>query len=325
MARSFSVVYPSFVPSSTPIRDGFRLVVRQPSLVLAEITWRWCFGATFWMLLVLSFSEYLRSLPVSNLDWLMWRSGIPPLMSHALGNTIHGSGYKLLRAAAVLLPSFAIAWIFTAALGRAATLRSLIPCGAARFRTLLGISFLRAALTLAGVLSVITMFALASSAYVPRLPNALPHPGRATVVVIFLGALVWYLWSVGNWLLGLAPVKAAAGCDTLNSVSASVREVSGRLRRYVAIGAAFTGLHVLVFVAATWAAFMVLGTAGLLPSKLVLAGLVAVTLAYCALADFLYIARLASYVSLQFADDPAVWEPEHRVAPAPSHIPQQSS
>src|SRR5512133_4120229 len=95
-------VYPSFVPSTTPIRGGFRLVARQPSLAFAEIMWRWCFGAAFWTLLLLSFSEYFRSLPVSNLDWLMWRSGIPPLMSQALGNTIHGSGYKLLRIAAVL-------------------------------------------------------------------------------------------------------------------------------------------------------------------------------------------------------------------------------
>lgn len=305
MARWRDSVYPSFVPSTTPIRDGFRLVARQPSLAFAEITWRWCFGAAFWTLVILSFSEYLRSLPVSNVDWLMWKSGIPPLMSQALGNTIQGSGYKLLRIAAVLLPSLTIVWIFASAFGRAATLRSLMPSANIRLRTLLGLSLLRAALALAAFLSVIAVFALASRAYVPRLPNALPHPARASAVVIILGAVVWYLWSLGNWILGVASIKADAGYDTLNAVSGAVRELSGRMRRYVAIGAAFSGLHVLCFAVGTWLAFMVLGTAGLLPGKAVLAGLIAVTLAYFALIDFFYITRLAAYVSLQFPDQNA--------------------
>lgn len=300
MARSPDSVYSSFVASTTPVRDGFRVVTRQPSLVFAEITWRWSFGAAFCVLLLFSFSEYLRSLPVSDLDWFMWKSGIPPLMSHALGNTIHGSGYKILRIGAILLPALALFWVFAAALGRAATLRSLMPDGRPRLQSLFGIGLLRAALTLAGILSMVAVFALAARAYAPRLPDPLPHPERATVVAILLGALVWYLWSVGNWILAIASV-ATARHDSLGSVSAAIRGVSGQMRRHAGIGVAFIGLHILAFAVCTWLLLLVLGAAGIVPGKLVLAGLIIVALAYFALVDFFHIARLAAYVSL--ADD----------------------
>jgi hypothetical protein len=319
-------VYPSSVPGSTPIRDGFRLVTRQPSLVLGEIIWRWCFGAAFWVLLVLSFSEYLRSLPVSNLDWLMWKSGIPPLMSEAFGNTIKGSGYKLLRIATVLLPAYAVLWTFSASFGRAASLRSLIPDSAPRLRTLLGINFLRAALALAAIIGLIGAFGLATRAYAPRLPEVLPHPGRATAVVVCLGGFVWLVWSIGNWILGLATVNASSGQNTLGSVAAALRETSNRIGRYVGIGAAFGALHLLAFAICTWLVFMALSTASLLPGKVVVALLAVVTLAYFAVADFLYIARLASYVSLRFPVEAMTLSgPEKPFASGRSPVVQPSS
>ena len=59
----------------------------------------------------------------------------------------------------------------------------------------------------------------------------------------------------------------------------------------------WTGLaHLVAFVAATTAASLPLGLAGLVPWRLVFAAVLLVTLVYFAFADWLYMARLAGYV-----------------------------
>ncbi len=59
----------------------------------------------------------------------------------------------------------------------------------------------------------------------------------------------------------------------------------------------WTGLaHIVVFVIASTVASMLLGVLGLLPWRLVALVVLAVTLSYFAVADWLYMARLAGYI-----------------------------
>lgn len=286
------------MPSSTPVRDGFRAVFRQPSVILAEISWRWCFGAALWALLAFSFMEYARSLSVSNLDWLMWRSGFPPFMIEALGRTIDGSGFKLLRIAAILLPAFAALWTIAAAFGRTATVRALTRSDRLPFRTTLGLSFFRAALTLAYALSVAGIYLIAARSYL-NVPGQLPHAGRAFTILIIATAIASYIWAVVNWVLSVAPLVAAIEPrDSTSAVAGTMRAFSALSGRFMRIGWAYGAIHFFAFVVFTGVALVVLGFADILPGGAILVLLALVTLAYFALSDCLYIARLASYAAL---------------------------
>ncbi|HYG97546.1 MAG TPA: hypothetical protein VD837_00335 [Terriglobales bacterium] len=281
------------------MRDGFRAVFRQPSIILAEISWRWAFGAAFWALLLLSFMEYFKSLEVSAIDWLMWKTGFPPFMLQALAGTIEGSGFKLLRIAAILLPGCAVLWALAATFGRTATLRALVePVARPRLRTIFGLSFLRAALTLAGVLSLLGIYFFAARSYVSA-PGQLPNAGRAFVILLLGGALATYIWSVASWILALAPAVATIErCDALTAIGRAVGRVGALSGRFMRVGWAFGSLHFLAFVLATGSGMFALGLASLLPGEAVLFVLAMVALAYFAVVDGLYIARLAAYLAL---------------------------
>ena len=100
------------------------------------------------------------------------------------------------------------------------------------------------------------------------------------------------------------------GEDAVGAISAAVtlcRERTGP----VAAVSFWTGLaHLVAFVGATTVASMPLGFAGVVPWRLVVLAVLLVTLAYFALADCLYMARLAGYVCIAEM-------PEAVLAPAP--------
>lgn len=68
----------------SPTLEGFRAILRRPSFGLAEIAWRWSFGAAAGLLLIFSFFEYLDTLPVSQGDLLLLRTSQPVLVSRAV-------------------------------------------------------------------------------------------------------------------------------------------------------------------------------------------------------------------------------------------------
>jgi len=77
----------------SPTIEGFRSIFRRPALPLAEVAWRWSFGAAAFVLIGLGVLEYLDSLPVSPTDMLMLRTGHPMLASSALSHIARGSGF----------------------------------------------------------------------------------------------------------------------------------------------------------------------------------------------------------------------------------------
>src|SRR5262245_52973523 len=109
----------------SPTLEGFRTVFRKPSVSLAEISWRWSFGAAAFLLCSSAMVEYLDSLPVSGRNLLLLRSAHPALISHALSQILRGSGARLVLAASLLLIALTLLWIFAASIGRVATLNAL--------------------------------------------------------------------------------------------------------------------------------------------------------------------------------------------------------
>ncbi len=322
----------------SPTTEGFRVAFRRPSLTLAEISWRWTAGATTAALVAFGLVEYLDTLPVTNGELLFLRTRQPYLVGEAIAHILRGSLNRVAMAgllAAVLLVAL---WTIAASMGRIASVRGLLdyfrsdlagsisaagttndgerdaastgPRNGVRasLPALLRLNFLRAAVALAAVLGFAGAFILAGFAS----PDANPRPTLAFFLFLPLAGLIWLAWSTLNWLLSLAGMFAVRdGDDAMGAIGAAVAFCRERTGAVFAVSA-WTGLaHVGAFVAASTVASTPLGFVAVVPWRLVVAAVILVTLAYFALADWLYMARLAGYVCIAEM-------PEAVLAPAPS-------
>jgi hypothetical protein len=298
--------------SRSPTLEGFRTIFRRPSFGFAEISWRWSFGAACCVLFTFSFFEYLDTLPVTRLDQLLLKTRQPTLVSQAFSHIFQGSGLRALQTMVVLAAGLALGWIVVAAIARAATLRALLThfreqtdalssasaqprAGAGNWRLspLLGLNFFRTGVTLAATVGCVAAFLLSAIVSPAR------SPGTGFLIFLCTAMLVWLAWSVLNWFLSLASVFVVAdGRDTFGAISAAVRLCRDRAGSVFAAGTWFGLAHVVAFVIATSLVVFPLGLAGVVPRGVILTGVLFVTLLYFAVADFLYMGRLAAYVAI---------------------------
>jgi len=318
----------------SPTAEGFRAAFRQPSLTLGEISWRWATGATATALFVFGLFEFLNTLPVTNGEMLFLRTRHPYLVGQAIAHILRGSLPRGVMAALLAALLLGLLWIVAASLGRIVTVRGLLDHFATRknlghlsagggandseesvasnvstnsFQTLTRLNFLRITLMIAAIFGFVGAAIFAGFAS----PDAHPRPGLAFLLFLPLAGLIWLAWSGLNWLLSLAGIFAVRNDeDAVGAISTAVAFCRERSRAVFAVST-WTGLaHLVAFVGATTVVSMPLGLAGLLPWRQVVLGVILVTLACFALADWLYMARLAGYVCIAEM-------PEALLAPTP--------
>jgi len=188
--------------------------------------------------------------------------------------------------------------------------------GARPLGSLLRLNFLRAAVALAAILGLagavilvhVVSAGFSNSAVAAGVvsgnsaPPADPGAGIAFLLFFPLAGLIFFAWSTLNWVLSVAGIFAVragdARKDALGALSAAVTFCRERSGAIFAVSF-WTGLaHLTVFVVATTVASMPLGLAQIVPVRFVLIGVILVSVAYFAVADWLYIARLAGYVCI---------------------------
>lgn len=308
----------------SPTLEGFRAVFRRPSVPLAEVMWRWCFGAAALLLLGFGLLEYFDTLPVSNTDLMFLRSRQPFLISEAVARIFEGSGLRFILATIVLATALAILWILLASIGRSATVDDLlryvrerahaplanspaarqipnaqepveITSSPWRLRSMAGLHFLRAGLGLAATISCFAVIVFAP------LASSKVHPHPAIVFFLLLGFLsaVWLIWSFVSWFLSLASIFVVRDGETsFGALSSAVKFCLNRGGAVAAIGTWFGLTHLVLFFAATSVIAFPLSLVSLLPVGVVVMTIAALTLAYFAIVDTLYVARLAGYVAI---------------------------
>jgi hypothetical protein len=325
------------MPRVSPTLEGFRAAFRRPSLTLAEIAWRWSVGAVAGALLFFWLIEYLDTLPVTSVDETLLSTRQPLLVGRALAHILRGSLNRAMLAVLFAAIALSFLWIIVASIGRAATVRALLDyfrkdaassssteaaqspgsrLGSSRLSSMIGLSFLRAALALAAMLAFVGAAILASFAS----SRATPQPGLVFILFLLLAGLICIVWPMLNWLLSLASIFAVRdGEDTLGALSAAVSFSQERSGPVFAVGT-WTGLaHLVVFVGASTLAALPLAFLQVAPIRLVIAGIILVTLAYFAVVDWLYMVRLAGYVCIAEMPDAPV-----ESAPLPAAPPQTS-
>lgn len=291
--------------SRSPTLEGFRTILRRPSFGFAEISWRWSFGAAAALLVSFSLFEYLKTLPVSALDLLLLKTRQPALIGQAFAHIFRGSSVRLVHSFIILALGLIALWIAIAAPARAATVNALSGYFRAeqdsdqtkswRLRSLLGLNFFRVTAALAATLGCVTAFLLAGAAA----PPGNPAPGVAFLIVLAVLLLVWLAWSAVNWFLSLASVFAVvAGRDTFGAISAAFDLCRDRTGSVFAAGSWFGLAHIVAFCVASSVLAFPLSFARVLPPVAVVSGVLAIALLYFAVADFLYMGRLAAYVAM---------------------------
>ena len=295
---------------SRPTLDGFRAAFRRPSLTLAEMAWRWTVGAVAGALFLFSFFEFLDSVTVASRDSVLLRTRQPLLVGRALAHILRGSLERAVFAGLLAVIALAALWVVAACLGRALTVRALLSyfrSGADRagsyepsmtsasFRSLIWLSVLRVAVTLAALLALVGAVIVAGLSS----PEKNPQLGLAANIFMLLAAMICGTWFGLNWLLSLAGIFAVrAGEDAFGSVSAAVSFVPERGTAVAAVSAC-TGLaHLVAFCFAMAAISFPLALVHVAPARPVIAIMVVIALAYFAFADWLYIARFAGYICI---------------------------
>jgi hypothetical protein len=314
--------------SASPTLEGFRAAFRRPSLTFTEIAWRWSVGAAAWALFLFSLFEYLDSLPVTNGDVALLRTRQPLLVGRAFSHILSGSLNRVVLATLFGTIALSLLWVVAASIGRAASVRALLdyfrrdigdvstPHDAAKpqsLRSLIGLNFLRAASTLATLLAFAGAALLAGFAS----PDAHPRPGLAFMVFLPLAGLICIAWPMLNWLLSLACIFAVRdGDDALSALSAAVAFSQERSGPLFAVSI-WTGLgHVTALSIAGTAVSMPLAFIQIAPVRLIIGAVILLLLLYFAVADWLYIARLAGYVHIAEAPE-ALVSSERLPAPPP--------
>lgn len=323
----------------SPTLEGFRAALRRPSFTYAEITWRWAVGATSTVLLLFGFFEFLGTLPVTDGELLFLRTRNPFLVSQALAHILRGSISRGLLSLILAILLLAVIWMVAASLGRLTILEAIIDCFRERFRddlkvtdqgnegatagashtdrvfTLLQLNFLRVAVAVAGLIGLAGVAMIAGFVSSPNNPR----PGLVSVLFLPAAGVVCLIWYELNWLLSLASIFVVRDTDdAVGAISSAVTLCRERAGAVFAVST-WTGLgHLTAFVGASAVVSVPLALAGVLPWRLVAVGVILVTLAYFAVSDWLYTARLAGYVCIAELPDALLAPPAPLVITPPS-------
>jgi hypothetical protein len=299
----------------TPTRDGWRAITQTPSLILAEIAWRWTFGIAMWAVLAYIALSSLGQVRVTDAEIKLIRAFDPYASSYVLLRVLNSIVPVMVRVLAYAMPALTVLWIAAATLGRAATLTALLGdrAGKVRWSALAGVNVLRAIVLFAAVLAFV-----GSSILVGRFFRGTPELlGAAILLNLGINLLILSVWSLLNWFLSLAPIFVMRdGVGTFSAFGISLDLFRERSGAYMGAAVALGLVRLLLLVLVSFISLIPLGMIGNSPTRAVVVVSVAVAIIYWALMDVVQIWRIAAYVSLAKA------EPEAPVLTAPVILPE---
>lgn len=284
--------------ASTAVRESVRAVLHRPALIAVEIAWRWTLGLTSFLFLWALARWFLQHTPVAQQDLGSLHTFDLQVARLALQDILEHAGGRILFLTILSIFGLGVLWTLFAGAGRTLTLR-MIAARAVGFPVVALSQGLRAAVTVGCIILFFAWMWFSAWLSVPN-PEAEPRWGLYILLVLLDVIATGILWGIANWVFWLASIAAAMHDRFLGSTSsalASARRLSrapDHLDLEIAFGVLRTLLFVVVFVVSLIPTAFVSITGGALPKIL----LVAITLAYLAMADVLQIARVVAIVNL---------------------------
>jgi hypothetical protein len=286
-----------------PITQGLHAVTRDPAIFLVEILWRWSFAVLACLLVVGVGLVLLGPLHIGNHWDTAWRSRDPQRVGQLILVILLMLGTKAIITAIAIPIAIAFLWSVLSALGRFVTVKRLrAGLTSLRFRNILALQFLRG---LVGWFSFVLLFAATFGEAL--IASRGPKPDLLLYYLMMLPSviLISAFWLTLNWYLSLAAIFGREG----QSFSGAFRQArqTVRLQRsdFAGTGFVFILFRTVALLIATAICGLTSGMAGSSPQGYSVL-LMIVSLAYFAVADFLYMARMAAYLALAAAHvDPA--------------------
>ena len=287
-----------------PITQGLRAVTRDPAIFLVEILWRWSFAVLACLLVVAIGLTLLGPLHIGNHWDTAWRSRDPQRMGQVVLAVLLLLGVKVIMTVAIAVPlAIALLWSILSALGRFVTLKRLrAGLTSLRFRSILALQFLRG---LVGWFSFILLFAATFGEAL--IASRGPKPDLLLYYLMMLPSviLISAFWLTLNWYLSLAAIFGREGQSFRGAFRQARHTVRLQRPDFAGTGFVFILFRTVALLIATAICGLTSGMAGSSPQGYFVL-LMIVSLAYFAVADFLYMARMAAYLALAAAHvDPA--------------------
>ncbi len=293
-----------------PLRDGWRVLMRAPESILAEIAWRWVFGAAFWALLILSFHQYFSQVEISRAEYALLKS-LEPFTWVAIAARVITAFLQGVRAMGpILFPALALLWLALATIGRGFTVRALAkdPQGT-NWGALFGLNLVRLLMSLVCIVAY-----FGAAILVARVLGSQHLAVNALVLVAVIFVLV-SVWSVVNWFASLAQIFAAMRGEGLAPSIASAnhvyREHSGA---FGSSGIWFGFIRLVLLLVVTFGSLSPVANVSAGGVRTLVIFVAIISLAYFAASDALSMWRLGVYISLM---EPAAIEPVPEPLPVP--------
>ena len=287
-----------------PITQGLRAVTRDPAIFLVEILWRWSFAILACLLVAGVGVMLLGPLHVGHAWDTAWRSRDPQRMGQLVLAVLLLLGMKAIVIAAIAVPlSIALLWGIFSALGRFVTVKRLrIGLTSLRFRSIFALQLLRAFI---GWLCLVLLFAAMFGEAL--IATRGPQPDLLLYYLMVLPSVVVIssFWLTVNWYFSLAAIFGREGQSFRGALRQARQTVRQQRSDFAGTGFVFLLFRVVILLIATAICGLTSGMVGSSPQSYFTL-LIIVSLAYFAIADFLYMARMAAYLALAAAHvDPA--------------------
>ncbi|MGZ4901037.1 MAG: hypothetical protein ACXV8X_15365 [Candidatus Angelobacter sp.] len=281
-----------------PITQGLRNIARDPAIFLVEILWRWSFGLLACLLVFAVGMMLLGPLHVGHAWDSAWRSRDPQRMGQLLLTILLILGTKAIVAAIAVPVAIALLWAILSALGRFVTVRRLrAGLTSLRLRSILALQFLRAFVSwFSGGLFLAATFGEALIATRGPKPDLLLYYLMVMPSVVLIGAL----WLTLHWYLSLAAIFGREGQSFRDAFRQARQTIRLQRSDFAGTGFVFLLFRIVALLIAVAICGLTSGMAGSSPQGYFVL-LVVVSLAYFAVADFLYVSRMAAYLALAAA------------------------
>jgi len=281
-----------------PITQGLRAVARDPAIFLVEILWRWSFAVLACMLVAGLGMMLLGPLHVGKAWYTAWGSRDPQRMGQLLLAIILLLGAKLIIAAIAVPFAIALLWGILAALGRFVTIKRLSSgLTSLRFRTVFALQLLRG---LVSWFALILLFATTIGEALIATRGTQPDLVLYYLMVMPSVVLIGVSWLVLNWYLSLAAIFGREGQSFRGAFRQARQTVRQQRSDFAGTGFVFLLFRTIILLIVVAICGLASGMAGTAPQSYFVL-LIVVSLTYFAIADFLYMARMAAYLALAAA------------------------
>lgn len=275
--------------------EGFREINRDPALLLIEVGWRWSFGAI--AVLIAAFSAYLILDSIAfDPRRLQAMAALNPLqLAQYIVEGIASIHALLWRAALLMALVLSAIWVLFSALGRYAALARPALNPGASLPMCFVVSVLRAMVTLAGVIAWFLAGLFAAAVGSPATRDAMPNFGLISAILFLAFLVIVSVGSTLNWFLSLVPLRNEPKLsEALGSTLTFIRSRRDELLEISIVSGIIRAALLLVAVLLSIAAGNLITN-----TRMLLADLLAISLLYFLLADFLYVARFVAFGKLR--------------------------